>query len=209
MQQRVGSGSISSASNNSGVRSGSGHDTRHHIAPISKTTDETASNQGTERNVHGMNKILLGATLFLLLLLSIVLFSDISFLRNTGVSSPVSANSNKNGKAITAINTIESRDHFQYSSNDTIQVCSRKLPVLLKAIKTVKSDIWKAWNISNYPLFLTTMHIPTLSWDIQKTKFVKLILEQLFIADVKSSYHNRTFVAGFSGSSVTAGHGKF
>jgi hypothetical protein len=41
------------------------------------------------------------------------------------------------------------------------------------------------------------MNIPKKSWDIQRNKFIKLLLDP----DIE----NREFVVGFSGSSVTAG----
>jgi hypothetical protein len=63
-----------------------------------------------------------------------------------------------------------------------------------------KIAIQKFWDVENFPLFLSTMHIPRKSWDIQKHKFIQLILEDKT---------NKSFVAGFSGSSVTAGHGSY
>ena len=78
----------------------------------------------------------------------------------------------------------------------------------------------KSWNVPNYPNFLTMMHIPDLSWDLQKAKFVKLLLEANNNHVVSTRFDdtgnsttkfidilNVSFVAGFSGSSVTAGHG--
>lgn len=73
---------------------------------------------------------------------------------------------------------------------------------LRKQINQVKQNIWKDWDISQYPNFLETMHIPSLSWEIQKMKFVKLLFDKQL--DTKTN-----FVIGFSGSSVTAGHGNF
>lgn len=71
------------------------------------------------------------------------------------------------------------------------------------AIQSAKAKIWAFWKIHKFPKFLTMMHIPTKSWDIQKAKFMNLILNK------PKNGVNQTYVAGFSGSSVTAGHGKF
>jgi hypothetical protein len=71
--------------------------------------------------------------------------------------------------------------------------------IMQAAVSTAKNAIWRYWDVGNYPLFLSTFHVPKKSWDIQMYKFVKLLLEDV---------PNKQFVAGFSGSSVTAGHGK-
>lgn len=71
------------------------------------------------------------------------------------------------------------------------------------------------WNISNYPNFKSMMNIPEESWSIQKAKFVKLILEagsnraasQSTMEAHKPKEITLNFIVGFSGSSVTAGHG--
>ena len=68
-------------------------------------------------------------------------------------------------------------------------------------IEAAQTRIWEFWDISHYPLFLTTMSIPTKSWDIQKLKFTKMLLERKRL--------NHPFVVGFSGSSVTAGHDSY
>jgi len=69
-------------------------------------------------------------------------------------------------------------------------------------INEIKQSIWNTWDISNYPLFLSFMDIPSMSWEIQRNKFVKLIL-----ADRHKP--NMSFVVGFSGTSVTAGHDSY
>ena len=73
---------------------------------------------------------------------------------------------------------------------------------LKREIRSAKMKIWVYWKVQKYPLFLTTLNIPTRSWDVQKAKFIKLIVNKPL------NGANQTFVAGFSGSSVTAGHGK-
>ena len=89
-------------------------------------------------------------------------------------------------------------------SLDATHISDVDLPYLTfleKETQNVIDDIWTEWNVTYYPLFLTMMHIPPASWDLQKAKFIKLIIEAY-------SGSNATFIAGFSGSSVTAGHGK-
>lgn len=98
------------------------------------------------------------------------------------------------------------------SRNDTFQTfslrhlheadCSYLDSLRIQVAKT-KLNIWSDWNVSHYPYFLNMLHIPQRSWDVQKAKFVKLLL------DARSGdLAQKEFVAGFSGSSVTAGHGK-
>jgi hypothetical protein len=78
----------------------------------------------------------------------------------------------------------------------------------------VRHQLETYWDISQYPNFKSMMHIPDKSWNIQKAKFTKLILEAGTNRAIKlnTSYSNTlpfepNFVVGFSGSSVTAGHG--
>jgi hypothetical protein len=103
------------------------------------------------------------------------------------------------------------------ASLETVQLDSVELALDLKGLhaKCISSDqhgaikvavdkvltrIWRDWNVSNYPLFLSYMHIPPLSWELQKNRFIALLLE----ANPKKKY-----VVGFSGSSVTAGHDSY
>ena len=77
---------------------------------------------------------------------------------------------------------------------------------LLKLRESVNSEvnnIWNYWQVDKYQKFLSTMHIPAISWQIQKMKFIKFIYDSL---NVHSSEQKINFVIGFSGSSVTAGH---
>lgn len=71
---------------------------------------------------------------------------------------------------------------------------------LKEAVDVTIKRIWKDWDVDHYPLFLYYMHIPKSSWEIQKQKFISLLLEHKPI---------KTYVVGFSGSSVTAGHDNF
>lgn len=62
------------------------------------------------------------------------------------------------------------------------------------------SKIWTDWDVSNYPQFLRFMNIPPLSWELHKHKFLSILLDPS---------PTREYVAGFSGSSVTAGHDNY
>lgn len=99
------------------------------------------------------------------------------------------------------------------SRNDSVQAFSIRqlheadcnhLDSLRIQVSKTKLNIWNDWNVSHYPYFLNMLHIPQRSWDVQKAKFVKLLLDARSGGDLAP----RDFVAGFSGSSVTAGHGK-
>jgi hypothetical protein len=80
---------------------------------------------------------------------------------------------------------------------------------VLHSIRDAKSAIYDKWDISNYPMFLTLMNIPSLSWDLQKAKFIKLLVEANanYKTGMNTAFPSLSYVAGFSGSSVTAGHG--
>lgn len=86
------------------------------------------------------------------------------------------------------------------------------LSTLEDTIHSRRQSIVTYWNVSNYPNFLSMMSIPTRSWNIQKAKYMKLLLEantEYLENQLKGQNSNTlTFIAGFSGSSVTAGHGK-
>ena len=72
------------------------------------------------------------------------------------------------------------------------------LEAVRRKIRLKQQSIWDEWEVSSFPLFLSTMDIPPLSWDIQKHKFILKILKG-----------NANFIVGFSGSSITAGHDSF
>lgn len=75
------------------------------------------------------------------------------------------------------------------------------------SIRETKARIWQTWDVDHYPLFLGLMHVPPASWELQKAKFIELLLEaQRFKANGGAP---RALVVGFSGSSVTAGHDSF
>jgi hypothetical protein len=77
-----------------------------------------------------------------------------------------------------------------------------QLTKLRRIVAESKSDIWATWEVSRYPYFLKMMDIPHLSWDLQKAKFIKLLLDLQTDDEM-----DKSFVVGFSGSSITAGHG--
>lgn len=89
------------------------------------------------------------------------------------------------------------------SESDSFKCMNRKeYENAMLTINSIKQGIWDTWDVSNYPLFLSFMHIPSRSWEIQRNKFIKLIL-------VDRHKPNSTFVVGFSGTSVTAGHDSY
>ncbi len=73
-----------------------------------------------------------------------------------------------------------------------------------REIRHRKEKIWDDWNVTHYPNFLKLMDIPATSWRLQKLKLIQLLLDSLNQTRTEPS----SFVIAFSGSSVTAGHGK-
>ena len=80
-----------------------------------------------------------------------------------------------------------------------VQVNARRLQSTLDAVRATKQAIYRDWDVANFPLFLGMVDIPATSWEIQKQKFIGLLLAP----------QPPRFVMGFSGSSVTAGHDNF
>ena len=80
---------------------------------------------------------------------------------------------------------------------------------VLQSVKSTLDRLDQTWNTSYYPNFKTMMHIPNNSWNIQKAKMIKLLLEASSNQknSTKAEQYKLNFVVGFSGSSVTAGHG--
>ena len=76
---------------------------------------------------------------------------------------------------------------------------NHSLDSALDEITRLKKFIWDTWDVSRYPKFLKTMHVPTRSYDLQVLKFQRLLLQA----------HEKSFVMGITGSSVTAGHDNF
>ena len=82
---------------------------------------------------------------------------------------------------------------------------TNKLKNALDILKFKMKYIEKTWQVTKYPAFLETMHLPTQSFDIQVNKFILK-----FIDDVPGKSERTTpFVFGISGSSVTAGHDNY
>ena len=88
-----------------------------------------------------------------------------------------------------------------------VPTCMSKMELeqIHAAIVTAKNQIYSFWDVAHMPLFLTTMNIPHKSWEIQKLKFMQLLLESGNYRPGKGE-ERYEYVAGFSGSSVTAGH---
>ncbi len=79
---------------------------------------------------------------------------------------------------------------------------TRDYAAIKKQVQDIKNEIWEEWDVSTYPLFLTLMHIPTSSWELQKQKLLNTILNN----DMNK---NSSFIISFSGSSITAGHDNY
>ena len=92
--------------------------------------------------------------------------------------------------------------------------CSFIDRVMKEVVKT-RSKIESNWDVSHFPNFKAMMNIPEQSWNLQKAKFVKLVLEagsnhgSQLTPRLNANHYNLHYVVGFSGSSVTAGHGEF
>ncbi|KAJ1394154.1 hypothetical protein B484DRAFT_425375 [Ochromonadaceae sp. CCMP2298] len=99
------------------------------------------------------------------------------------------------------------------------------ISAVVGAAAKAKGELWDRWQVDLFPNFLTMMDIPQLSWDLQKAKFVTLLLEASHSRErnrgnrtntggnravgTKTDTFNLSFVVGFSGSSVTAGHDNY
>jgi hypothetical protein len=112
------------------------------------------------------------------------------------------------GNAVLSVRDEESRFENPYSTKALACMTKDEYQRILSVIRASKQDIWDRWQVSTYPRFLHMMGIPKLSWQLQESKFVKLILERNMSAHT-STYMSAPFVVGFSGSSVTAGHDSF
>ena len=88
-----------------------------------------------------------------------------------------------------------------------VEVPAQVLQDLMLSIREAKTRIWQTWDVDHYPLFLGLMHVPPASWELQKAKFIELLLEAQRAK--ASGGARRALVVGFSGSSVTAGHDSF
>ena len=82
--------------------------------------------------------------------------------------------------------------------NEAVISIASLLRPALRQIDAKQAEISLRWNISSYPLFLSLMDIPLRSWNIQKHKFMLKLLSPA-----------SSFIVGFSGSSITAGHDSF
>lgn len=78
-----------------------------------------------------------------------------------------------------------------------------------KSVDAALNKISMEWQVHEFPNFLQIMHIPESSWSIQKAKFVSILLDQAQLAAEERTSHKRQYVAGFAGSSITAGHDNY
>jgi hypothetical protein len=85
----------------------------------------------------------------------------------------------------------------------------KKIETIKKDVDFIQHRIWNEWNVSSYPNFLQLMHIPPLSWKLQKLKFIRLLSDSLREKNEEEKRERNAFVIGFSGSSVTAGHDNY
>ena len=221
-------------------------DNRH-----SSSLDSSSLSEKSIKIYRNMSKFLLVMLIFIIILSYIFLYDKSSWihmekkiLSSSSTSSPSSSSSssssssqhinNHHNKSVTLfkklnkiIKQLQQNHHQQKHQSSNY---SSYLNTLLHQIKSSKDKIYNYWDVSNYPNFLTMMDIPYYSWDIQKAKFIKLIIEQSTrrIGSSSSSSssssskgglnndniydsnddENDDFVVGFSGSSVTAGHGE-
>ena len=81
-----------------------------------------------------------------------------------------------------------------------LNIDQQKVSTFRNEIGNSIRTIYEFWNISHYSRFINTFDIPPTTWEIQKNKFIRLILD---------STSNKSFVVGFTGSSVTAGHDNY
>ena len=79
------------------------------------------------------------------------------------------------------------------------QYKNHTLDSVIDEIAQLKKFIWDTWDVSKYPSFLKTMHVPSRSYDLQVLKFQKLLLQS----------EEKSYVMGITGSSVTAGHDNY
>ena len=100
--------------------------------------------------------------------------------------------------------------HTKYVRNPSLTFGPMPLELIKyrKLINSTLNAIWKDWDIDQYPNFLNMLSVPMLSWNIQKHKYIKLLLEN------NNNNNNSTklshkYVMGYSGSSVTAGHDNY
>ena len=74
--------------------------------------------------------------------------------------------------------TILKTKTAEISTSPLIKCLPKKDFDVLKTLLTEsRQQIWKDWDVDNYPLFLGLIDIPAQSWIIQKQKFVNLILQ--------------------------------
>ena len=89
---------------------------------------------------------------------------------------------------------------------------AQRMQTTLEAVRQAKAAIYKTWDVDNFPYFLSMVDAPRTSWELQKQKFVELLLSHQGHGPGQTDgqqEHKRRFVIGFSGSSVTAGHDSF
>ena len=227
-------------------------DNRH-----SSSLDSSSLSEKSIKIYRNISKFLLVMLIFTIILSCLFLYDKSSWIHmekkillSSSASSPSSSlssssssssssqhvnnhqNKSKNVTLLKKLNKIiKQLQQNHHQQQHQLSNYSSYLNTLLHQIKSSKDKIYNYWDVSNYPNFLTMMDIPYYSWDIQKAKFIKFIIEQSTrrISSGSSSSsssssskgvlsndniydssddENDDFVVGFSGSSVTAGHGE-
>lgn len=82
-------------------------------------------------------------------------------------------------------------------------VSRKMLEAAAERIDRTMARIEADWSVDHFPLFKTLIHAPATSWELQVDKFVMILLKR------PASVDRYTYVAAFTGSSVTAGHDNY
>jgi len=110
-----------------------------------------------------------------------------------------------NGNNHDFLHTTSTKLSYNQTRNNRTTIISRYATVERKArtqLSIEKARIYDYWDLRNYPLFLDTVHIPPVSWNTYKHKFIDLFMRN-------KMNNSSSFVVAFTGSSVTAGHDNF
>jgi len=83
---------------------------------------------------------------------------------------------------------------------------ARRVEVALTKTREILEEIWKEWDVGNFPAFLSSAAMPTKSYDVMRLKYERTILESLIHHTKGIGGDAMNFTISFMGSSVTAGH---
>jgi hypothetical protein len=68
-------------------------------------------------------------------------------------------------------------ESYSQQSNGVECLKNHKFEALKDHVIKTRKGIWEYWDVDKYPLFLAAIHIPKKSWNMQKQKFVNLLLQ--------------------------------